>query len=148
MKYLIVTIFVGLVVIGCNFSDYAQTERIAENIDDYRTGCEIDTEELMTGYKQYEANKFYYIGESVSDAVARAVGDVVPNRTPAPTATPSPITYHDIATSTLLEKVWENGCMTGRRDVIGESQATLSSLKDQLELLSDRILDLEFVDNE
>ena len=108
-------------LIACSFNKYAQTEKLTENIDEHRTGCEVDADMLMTGYKQYDANEFYRAGREA---------------TPNPTNTPSPITNTELSTALLLEKVWENGCETGRRDAAGAEQATLMSLRDQFDLLS------------
>ncbi len=127
MKW-IVGVLTGLLVLaGCSFSEYAQSEELAENIDDHRTGCEVDTDALLAGYKQYEANRFHL-----------SFGP-----TPEPTPTPGPVTDMEIAAVVLLEKVWENGCQTGRRDVVGAEEATLMGLKDQLRILGDRITALE-----
>ena len=46
--------------IACSFNEYAQSEKLIENIDSHRTGCEIDAESLMAGYKQYDANEYYF----------------------------------------------------------------------------------------
>ena len=119
---------IGLSVLACDFSQYAQTENLTENIDTYRTGCEVDVDTLMTNYKQYEANRFYIPSFS---------------GTPNPTSTPRPISDSDIVASTLLEQVWEHGCQTGRRDSVGAEQVTLMSLRDQLNVLGDRISALE-----
>ena len=43
--------------VGCRFSEFAQSAYVIENIDDYRTGCEVDTATLMKEYKQHEANR-------------------------------------------------------------------------------------------
>ena len=99
-----------------------------ENIDDYRTGCEIDAYTLIADYKQYEANEHYY--ES-------SYG------TPEPTNTPSPVDSSDLALKVMLEEVWENGCMTGRRDTVGAAQATLMGLRDELAILEAKITALE-----
>lgn len=110
--------------IACSFNEYAQSEILIENIDSHRTRCEIDAENLMTGYKQYDANEYYRPGFGT---------------TPEPTNTPSPITDTEIATAKMLETVWENGCLTGRRDAVGADQATLMGLQDQLDLLASQI---------
>ena len=113
-----------LAVIACSFNEYAQSEKLIENIDSHRTGCEIDADNLMTGYKQYDANDYYF---------SSSFG------TPEPTNTPSPITNTEIATAKLLETVWENGCLTGRRDAVGADQATLMGLQDRLDVLAAQI---------
>lgn len=119
---LTVTVLGMLILAGCSFSEYAQSDQLAENIDDHRTGCEVDADGLLAGYKLYEANQFHFSG---------------------PTPTPRPVTDTEIAAAVLLEKVWENGCQTGRRDVVGAEEATLMGLKDQLRILGDRIAALE-----
>ena len=129
MKYLLGIVTVLLFTIGCNFSEYAQSENLAENIDSHRTGCEIDTAGLMAGYKQYDANQLYF---NFSFSL-----------TPEPTPTPGPITDTEILTSALLEQVWEHGCQTGRRDAAGAQQATLMGLRDQLNILDSRISAME-----
>ena len=131
MKYLIgIVALLTLLITACSFSEYVQTEKLteAENIDAYRTGCDIDREQLTAGYKQYDANQYYYPGISA---------------TPAPTPTPSPVDSTELATSILLEQAWEHGCQTGRRDVVGADQATLMSIRDQLTALDQRIALLE-----
>ena len=128
MKYLIAIIGI-LTLTACSFSEYVQTEKLteAENVDAYRTGCDIDREQLMAGYKQYEANQLYFSFSA----------------TPEPTPTPRPINSTELSTSILLEQAWEHGCQTGRRDVVGADQATLMSIRDQLTALDQRIALLE-----
>lgn len=130
MKMLVGLVALTLALAACDFSEYAQSENIVEDIDDYRTGCEINTDALLTGYKQYEANRFH-----VDTSFGRGEPD--------PTPTPGPTTSEDIATTELLEKAWENGCQTGRRDAAGAKQATIMSLRDALTLLEKRISELE-----
>ena len=128
-KLLALVIMVALAtLIGCTFNEYAQSAEIIDNIDDYRTGCQLDTERMQGEYQQYDANEFYYSG----------FGD-----TPNPTPTPSPLSESDIAQSVLLEKIWESACATGRADVVGAEQATLMGLKDELKILEGRIAALE-----
>ena len=127
-KALVLMAVVAGLMASCSFSEYSQSEKVMENIDDHRTGCEIDVDKLLAGYKQYEANRFYSPG----------YGD-----TPRPTPTPSPVDDSDLAIKVLLEQVWENGCQTGRRDAVGAEQATLMGLRDQLELFEARIAALE-----
>ena len=115
-------------VSACTFSEYVQSDQVVENIDDYRTGCEVDADVLMAGYKQHEANQFHF---------SSGFG------TPVPTPTSSPITDDEVALSALLEKVWENGCQTGRRDATSADQATLMSLRDQLSILDARLSVIE-----
>ncbi len=110
---------------GCYFSEYAQEAELETNIDSVRTGCEIDTDTLMAEYKQYDANRLHFgRGE---------------------TPTPGPIDDNEFLTMALLEMVWKNGCETGRRDAVGAEQATLMGLRDQLQVLQDRIDGLEEV---
>ena len=111
-------------LLACSFHEYAQTENLTENIDEYRTGCEVDADTLFAGYLQYDANQFYSPGW----------GD-----TPEPTHTPGPATDTDISTALLLKTVWENGCQTGRRDTVGADQASLMKLRDQIDVLSKKI---------
>ena len=114
---------IALIGLGaCDFSQYAQHAELEANIDDVRTGCEIDAETLLAEYNQYDANQFHISG---------------------PTKTPDPITDTEITTKLLLEMVWEHGCETGRRDAVGAEQATLMGLRDQLQVLKDRIDSLE-----
>ena len=121
---LVIAVATAATLVACTFNEYAQTEKIAESIDDHRTGCEVDSDALLAGYKQYDANEFYYVGFGT---------------TPEPTNTPSPVTDDELATALLLEKVWENGCQTGRRDTVGADQATLMGLRDKLALLEAEI---------
>ena len=133
MKRVLILALVAItasVLVGCSFSEYSQTVDLLENIDDYRTGCEIDTDKLMAGYKQYEANEYYYdtsFGQG----------------TPSPTSTPSPISDAELTSRIMLETTWENGCLAGRRDVVGAEQATLLGLQDALALLAEKIAALE-----
>ncbi len=107
---------------GCYFSQFAQTAELEANIDDVRTGCEIDADTLMAQYKRYDANRYHLSG---------------------PTPTVEPIQDEEFLTMALLEMVWENGCETGRRDAVGAEQASLMGLRDQLQVLQDRIDSLE-----
>ncbi len=111
-----------MTVIACSFNEFAQTEELTEKIDEHRTGCEIDADTLMTGYKQYDANSLY--------------SDFSLSGTPEPAHTPSPVTDTEIAMSAMLGTVWENGCQTGRRDAAGPEQATLMNRRDKFDLLS------------
>ena len=103
---------------GCYFSQFAQEVKLEANIDQVRTGCEIDADLLMAAYKQYDANRLHF-GRG-------------------PTPVPEPIDDTELTTMILLEMVWENGCETGRRDAAGSEQASLMALRDQLGLLQDR----------
>lgn len=123
LKVWIVIAALLIVGAGCSFSEFGQDRDIAENIDDYRTGCEVDADTLMAEYKQWNANRFHFGG--------------------GPTPTPSPIDDYEIALSANLEKVWEHGCATGRRDVVGAEQTTLKGLRDQLNVLDKRLTELE-----
>ena len=125
---ILMAVLASLTVAGCYFSEFSQSVELEENIDDYRTGCEIDADQLMEEYKQYDANRYYSPGY---------------DETPRPTRTPSPITDTELTTSLMLERVWENGCSAGRRDAVGAEQATLMGLRDQLELLNQRLTALE-----
>ncbi|MDE2823050.1 MAG: hypothetical protein OXK79_06055, partial [Chloroflexota bacterium] len=102
---------------------FTQEKKIEENIDDYRTGCEVDAETLMTEYKLWEANRLAFLGR--------------------PTPTPRPVTDTEVALQVFLERVWEHGCATGRRDVTGAKQTTLLELRDQLNLIDERLTKLE-----
>ena len=124
MRALLIVIALAAVVTGCQFNEFAQVAKVAENIDDHRTGCEVDADALMTAYKQWEANRYHFDDDD-------------------PTPTPSPIDNSDLVTSVLLEKVWENGCATGRRDATNAEQATLAGLRDQLTILDEEIAALE-----
>ena len=127
MKWIKVWIGIAVLLVvgaGCQFSEFTQSKKLAENIDDYRTGCEVDANTLMTEYKQWEANRW-------------------PTLPGQPTPTPSPIDDYEVALSVQLEKVWEHGCATGRRDVVGAKQTTLKGLRDQLNVLEKRLTDLE-----
>ena len=117
-----------VLAVGCSFSEYAQVTKLEDNVDDYRTGCEIDEDTLVEQYVQWEANQHYYPGFGL---------------TPEPTPTPSPLRDSEVATKVFLAKVWENGCQAGRRDAAGAEQATLMGLRDQLDLLDVRIAALE-----
>lgn len=120
---LIVAAVLAMGLTACQFSEFTQSEKITENIDDYRTGCEVDTDTLMALYKQWDANRWQF--------------------SPGPTPTPSPIDDHEVALSVQLEKIWEHGCETGRRDVAGAEQTTLKGLRDQLNVLDGRLSELE-----
>ena len=58
---LAIMVLTGL-TLGCSFSEYSQSAALPENIDDYRTGCEIDADRLIAGYNQYDANRFHFLG--------------------------------------------------------------------------------------
>ncbi len=127
MERLQVAIGIAVLIVvtaGCSFSQFTQSEKLTENIDDYRTGCEVDADTLMTEYKQWEANRWHFDADD-------------------PTPTPSPIDDMEVALSAHLESVWEHGCATGRRDVVGAEQTTLKALRDQLDILDDRLTELE-----
>ena len=126
--FLLTSAVILVVGLACGFNEYVQSENVIENIDEYRTGCEIDADSLMAGFKQYDANKYH---------IDFGFG------TPEPTPTPSPVTDTEVSTKVLLERIWENGCQTGRRDVVGSEQATLMILQDQLNVLEKKIEALE-----
>lgn len=113
---------------GCYFSEFAQEADLEANIDQVRTGCEIDTDGLMAAYKQYDANRYH--------------------RGDGPTPVPDPIDDTELTTMILLEMVWANGCETGRRDAAGAEQASLMALRDQFDLLQGRLELLEESSNE
>ena len=117
-----IAVTIAAMMMGCYFSEFAQDADLEENIDEVRTGCEIDADSLIEAYKQYEANKYHYDGS---------------------TPTPGPVNDGELATSILLERVWELGCETGRRDVVGSQAATLMGLQDRLDLLADILADLQ-----
>ena len=126
-KILMAAAVMVALVTGCSFSEYSQTVDLEENIDDHRTGCEVDADKLLAEYKRYEANEYYFSFSA----------------TPEPTPTVSPVTDTELTTKIMLERVWENGCETGRRDAVGAEQATLMSLRDQMALFEERIAALE-----
>lgn len=123
LKVLIGIAVLLAVGIGCQFSQYAQEKKLAENIDDHRTGCVIDDTFLLDDYLQWDANR-YHIGGGA-------------------TPTPSPADDLDLLTKMQLKTVWEHGCATGRRDATNAKQATVMGLRDQLTLLDERIKVLE-----
>lgn len=53
------------------------------------------------------------------------------------------MTDTEISTSVLLERIWEHGCQTGRRDAVGAEAATLMDLRDQLAIFEERLKALE-----
>lgn len=63
--------------------------------------------------------------------------------TPNPTPTPRPIRSTEVSAQVFLETVWEHGCATGRRDVVGAEQTTLMGLQDQLDILGEQIAALQ-----
>ena len=101
-------ILFSVILSGCSFGEYSQSVDLPENIDDYRTGCEIDSDVIMAEYKQYEANESY-VDWSFGD------GD------PDPTPTPGPVTSSDLGVKAVL---LEDGCLAGRTDAVGAEQAT------------------------
>ena len=109
---------------ACSFSEFSQSEKLTENVDNYRTGCEIDTDALMEDYKQWDANRWHFDDDD-------------------PTPTPSPVDDVELVLSAHMEALWEHGCQTGRRDVVGAEQTTLKSLRDQLNVLDQRLTELE-----
>ena len=125
MRVAIGLIVIALALTACSFSEYSQTVDLEENIDDYRTGCDVDSDALLSEYKQWDANRFHRGGEGT------------------PTPTPDPVSDTELVTKLQLERVWEHGCQTGRRDVVGAEQATLMGLWDQLDGLADQLAALE-----
>ncbi len=107
---------------ACDFHEYAQVESLGTDIDAYRTGCEVDSDTLLAGYLQYEANRFHYSG---------------------PTPTPGPATRTDLTIEQVLSDVWAHGCITGRRDALGAERATLAGIRDEIDLLEARLAELE-----
>lgn len=120
----ILVVIVGSVVAGCSFDQFAQSSNLETRIDEYRTGCELDDDKLLSEYLQYDANEFYIPG----------FGD-----TPRPTPTPGPASGTDLQTQLMLTKVWEHGCQTGRQDVTGSETADWLALKDQLDVLATKV---------
>ena len=121
-------ILLGVILTGCRFGEYSQTIDLPENVDDYRTGCEIDSDALMAGYKQYDANRYYTEWDSERGE---------------PTPTPEPITSDDLGVQSVLLEAWKAGCMAGRTDAVRAEQATLMGLKDELAVLAAKIAALE-----
>ena len=120
---------VGLAILtGCDFDEYAQSEKLAENIDEHRTGCEVEADALLESYVHWDQMTYYHPG----------FGD-----TPEPTPTPRPIRSTEISAKVFMETVWEHGCATGRRDVVGAEQTTLMGLRDKLDILGEQIAALE-----
>ena len=108
---------------ACDFHEYAQVEDLGANIDEHRTGCQVDSTALLAGYLQYEANAYHF--------------------GPDPTPTPGPATRTDLSIQRMLEEVWEHGCMTGRRDAMGAEAATLAGLRDAITVLEAQLADLD-----
>lgn len=77
----------------------------------------------MTEYKKWDANRYARPGR--------------------PTPTPRPVSDTEVALQVFLERVWEHGCATGRRDVTGAKRTTLLELRDQLNLIDQRLTELE-----
>ena len=125
MKIAIGITVMALALVACSFSEYSQTIELDDNIDDYRTGCDVDSEVLLAAYMQWDANRWHFGGEGT------------------PTPTPDPVSDTELLTKIQLEKVWEHGCLTGRRDVAGAEQATLMGLQDQLDGLADELAALQ-----
>ena len=129
MKIVIGIVMLALLAaIACDFSQYSQSARLAENIDDHRTGCEVDADTLLKEYVHWDQMDSYFPGF---------------DPTPNPTPTPRPIRDSEITAKVFLETVWEHGCATGRRDVTDAEQVTLMSLRDQLNILDQRLSALE-----
>lgn len=128
MRTLLILIAVTAILTACSFDEFAQSAKIADNIDDHRTGCEIDADKLTTAYVHWDQMQYYHEG----------FGD-----TPNPTPTPRPIRSDEVSAMVFLEIVWENGCDTGRRDATSAEQATLAGLRDQLTILDEQIAALE-----
>ncbi len=112
--------FTLLVVLSmaCSFSQFAQSENVPERIDDYRTGCVLDSDKLLSEYLQYDANEFHFTG---------------------PTPTPGPASDSDLLAQRMLVEVWEHGCQTGRKDVTDPETADWLLLKDRLDVLNSKI---------
>lgn len=100
-----------------------QSAELAENIDDQRTGCEVDADKLLEGYEQWDANQLHFGS--------------------GPTPTPRPVRSDEVAAKVFLETVWGLGCATGRRDAVGVEQATLMGLRDRIPLLDQELTALE-----
>ncbi len=130
MKYCIL-LLMAVLVTACQFSEYAQAERLVESIDDHRIGCEIaDPAALLLDYKQWEANRWYDYG-------------YYDDETPEPTPVPEPVYDSDIVLMVMLEYVWEHGCDTGRRDAVGAEQAAILELRDQLNAIEQQLSAME-----
>ncbi len=103
---------------ACSFSQFAQSESVPERIDEYRTGCVLDSDKLLSEYLQYDANEFHFTG---------------------PTPTPGPASDSDLLAQRMLVEVWEHGCQTGRKDVTDPETADWLLLKDRLDVLNSKI---------
>ena len=120
------TLIVALMIatIACNFSQFAQSEDLTENLGEYRTGCAVDEDQLLREYLQYDANRFYTTGFG---------------NTPNPTNTPSPADDTDIATQRFLKEVWEHGCNTGRTIATDAETNDLMDLQDEINVLATKV---------
>ena len=122
-----------LFLIGCSFSEFAQTSDLENNIDSYRTGCLIDEADILVAYKEYESKQYDFTS---------SLGPLLPDFI-LPTPTPFPVTNEEFGQAMMLKQVWQSGCDAGRRDVVGAEQISLLQLKDMLKVLENRIIEIE-----
>ena len=110
----------ALTLTGCNFFEFIQSAALDtdEGIDQYRTGCVIDEATLTRQYVQYDQMAFHFAGA---------------------TPTPRPITSTETEQAAQFKRLWEAGCETGRRDVVGREQATLLQLQDEITVLQQQL---------
>lgn len=108
------------VLTGCNFFEFIQHAKLDtdEGIDEYRTGCVIDEATLLRMYIQYDQMELHFTG---------------------PTPTPRPITSTETEQAAQFKLLWEAGCETGRRDVVGRDVATLMRLQDEITVLQQQL---------
>ena len=124
MKSLLRVVGVGvmaLVLVSCNFFEFVQHEKLDtdDGIDMYRTGCVLDEATLTRMYVQYDQMEYHS------------------SRNPTPT--PRPITSSETEQAAQFKMMWESGCETGRRDVVGREQADLLSLQDEINVLQKKL---------
>ena len=110
----------ALTLTGCNFFEFIQSATLDtdEGIDQYRTGCVIDEATLTRQYVQYDQMARHFRGA---------------------TPTPRPIRSAETEQAAQFKRLWEAGCETGRRDVVGREQATLLQLQDEITVLQQQL---------